>query len=432
MPVFDQYEVEPASSYSGSYTDNAFFGDVIVNTNILSRGYTQLGQPNPNTSRRVITSKITGEGTTSPTINRMWMPGYLFEGYASGSFLGRCQRFQSFFSNEYWYDSYVPNAIDIYLQNGGKLNGIVAEYISLIGPAGNETSGSNFDIRPFPNLIAGGGERPSFYFVLVDKYSTVAPAGNVDTVWSSAFPYESRYKLISKLDQFSTRYPTTYEVDRYFAVGPVTPVSYSNEIGMCVIQYQDAATTNFNLYIGAMASPTLPYPTTGVGATFKVGTINPYTFYNIFFGIGNGGTYTKSGVGENQIWWPATLGPGGNVVFISYVVPRGYKHGIRSVAPEQTKITYRVGRYGQNRDMLEGRPYTATLIAGGFDPYTGAAINRTLDYPLQINYVTGTLIYSQSIDYVTATNPSYNPYDSGIYDIYYRSGQPFFDRPNED
>jgi len=360
------------------------------------------------------------------------MPGYLFEGYASGSFLGRAQRFQNFFSNEYWYDSYLPNAIDIYLQNGVTLNGIVSEAISLLGPAGNETSGSNFDIRPFPTLRPGGGEEPAFYFVILDKYSTSVPSGNIDSIWSSAFPYESRYKLISKLDQFSTIYPVNYEINQYLGTGPVTPVSYSNDLGTCAIIYEDAVTTNFNFYIGAMASPTLPYPTPGSGPTFKIGTVNPYTFYNMFFGIGTGGSYTKSGVGENQIWWPASSGPGSNLVFIAYVVPRGYKHGVRSVAPEQTKITYRIGRYGQNRDMLETRPYTANLVPAGTDPYTGTPINRSLDYPLQLQFVSGTLIYSQSRDYVTATNPSYNPYDSGIYDIYYRSGKPFFDRPNED
>mgnify|MGYP001124654473 CR=1 FL=1 len=75
---------------------------------------------------------------------------------------------------------------------------------------------------------------------------------------------------------------------------------------------------------------------------------------------------------------------------------------------------------------------TATLIEAGFNDYTGLPNNRTLTFPVNIEFVAGTTIYTQARDYVTATNPSYNPYDSGIYDIYYRSGQPFFDRGNED
>jgi hypothetical protein len=173
-----------------------------------------------------------------------------------------------------------------------------------------------------------------------------------------------------------------------------------------------------------MHVPTKPFPEPG---SIRAGTIHPFTLYNAFFGIGDG---TSDGTIKS--------GPGGPIYFTDssnyfvFVVPRGYKYGIRSVAPEPMKIVYRAGRYGQFRDMLESSPNTAKLITATENPYTGLTIARTVSYPLEVQFASGTLIYSQSRDYLTATNPTYNPYDSGIYDIYYRSGQPFFDRPSED
>jgi hypothetical protein len=111
---------------------------------------------------------------------------------------------------------------------------------------------------------------------------------------------------------------------------------------------------------------------------------------------------------------------------------RGWHYGLYNALPTFTKQITRRGKFGQLRDILEGRTTVAGLVESGFSPYTNLPIQRTLFFPVEISFTSGTLIYSQSRDYVTATNPTYNPYDSGIYDIYYRSGQPFFDRDNED
>lgn len=113
---------------------------------------------------------------------------------------------------------------------------------------------------------------------------------------------------------------------------------------------------------------------------------------------------------------------------------RGWKYGLYSGINVSTNAIYRRGRYGQFRDRLEQRIFTKYISLDQTNPYS-YPLNfdkRTVDGPINVAFITGTLIYSQSIDYVTATNPDYNPYDSGIYDYEYRSGQPFFDRGNED
>lgn len=86
--------------------------------------------------------------------------------------------------------------------------------------------------------------------------------------------------------------------------------------------------------------------------------------------------------------------------------------------------------------MLEQRLFTRYLRTEQVNPYSNIKLNeklrQTVDGPIQVTFVSSSAIYSASVDYLTATNPTYNPYDSGIYDLEYRSGQPFFDRPNED
>lgn len=113
---------------------------------------------------------------------------------------------------------------------------------------------------------------------------------------------------------------------------------------------------------------------------------------------------------------------------------RGWKYGLYSGINTPTSAVWRRGRYGQFRDMLEQRIFTKYILIEQPDPYSypRKGIKRTVDGPVKVNFVSGSAIYADTIDYVTATNPSYNPYDSGIYDTEYRSGQPFFDRPNED
>lgn len=421
MPVFDQYEVEYSSTYSGSFSDQVMFGNLFVNAKTLVTGYTPIGDPNPQTSRRLITSRVAGRGTTSPNINNMWMPSFLFEGYSSGSFLGRAQRFKSIFSDEYWLDSYMPNPVDIYLENGGTLLGMWDQKIG--GPTSNELSGSAFGVYPFINLSGSPGQVNMAMF-FDDRRLTGASDGQ-DEIWRYSFPFASRYKKIQKIFKFSTILPKSYNITQeLFPPGP-PPVfnSQSNTIGIIRVRaLTPANVVQLKNFCGFMAYPNNPYPH-GFG---KVGTVNSDTFYNVFFSIGQGSN-AKNGFESGVQVASKQVG-----FIFGFVKPRGYKYGIRSVAPEQTKCVYRLGRYGQLRDTLEGRPTVATYVADTVNDITNAKIKRTFFYPIELNFVSGSKIYADAIDYVTATNPGYNPYDSGIYDKYYRSGQPYFDRENED
>jgi hypothetical protein len=434
MPVFDQYEVEPDSVYSGSYTDQIVFGDLFVDIDTLVTGYTPLGDSNPKTRRRLIGSRIAGKEATYPNINNMWMPGYMIDGYASGSWMGRQQRFQSFFADETWLDSYVPNPISIFQELNATLyfedSKTILKDSALPGTYVPELSGSQFDIQPYVAGETGDG----FINLLYEGYpprSGILMPPFPNKSWRAAFPFQSTFKNLTKNFRFTKTLTQRVELSANTLGLGITPVSSSINLGT-VSLYTDYAGAYVPIIVGGiMHSPSLSWPGTSAYAPNKFGTAPLREIYNFFYGFGNG----VANLTLRTPSFTAKLVTDALSNIEKYIVynikPRGYKYGIRSIAPEQTKCIYRIGRFGQFRDMLEGRPniaYQTTPIATlGF-----GGIRRTVSYPVEINFAPGTLIYSQSIDYVTATNPDYNPYDSGIYDKFYRSGQPFFDRNNED
>jgi hypothetical protein len=102
---------------------------------------------------------------------------------------------------------------------------------------------------------------------------------------------------------------------------------------------------------------------------------------------------------------------------------RGWRYGILNGSPTSTKSVFRRGKYGQLRDMLEQRKYSAFL-----DTRNG---KFTTSFPIQIKFVEGSTAATIHEEYRDATETiSSNPEDSGIYDTYYRSGKPFNDLDN--
>jgi hypothetical protein len=434
MPIFDQYEVEPASAYSGSYTDNSIFGTIFADNATTIAGYSPLGQGNPTTSRRLIASRIDGKNATYPNINNMWLPAYAIEGYASGSWLGRFQRFAPFFSNEYWYDSFVPNVVEIYSRPSTTLPivtaGVLNKANSVIGGIDFEVSGSLFDIYPYTNNISDA--KISLFIQQEPPIASAMFPPFPNSRWFRNHPFQSFYKNIQRIEEASNTLPDRYNLNINFDGTAVSPVSSSNTLGTICITSDLIINANGGspqplLFVGScMNTPTQPYP------NYKFGTAPIVEIYKTFFGTGNG-TPGLTRKGASFKYNTTTDLSGDAIRYLTYDSSiRGYKYGIRSIFPEANKIIYRLNHYGHVRDMLEGRPTTATLVKSSNNSYTDAPINRTLFYPLIYGFVSGSAIYTQARDYVTATNPSYNPYDSGIYDIYYRSGQPFFDRGNED
>ena len=237
------------------------------------------------------------------------------------------------------------------------------------------------------------------------------------------------------------------------------PLTNSNTVLMCRVSDVSSSIKSGTIYGNADGNRLNGFlPQIGISAFNYISPISTwikptdYDYNKAFFGYGDGftldlsdwqygGTLNVGRKGKTPTfldWSPYDVYGQIDIAQFNLYNPqiRGWKYGLYSGLNTRTHAVWRRGKFGQYRDMLEQRLFTRYQLLEQSNPYYNAKnnlpIKRTVDGPIEISYVTSSLIYSQSIDYMTATNPAYNPYDSGIYDIYYRSGQPFFDRANED
>jgi len=433
--IADQFETEPYASYTGSYVDNAIFGEMFSTGRTLDLGYTPFGISGSFNSRRLVSSKL-GRNVTN-YMNNAWMPGWLVNGYASGSFLGRPERFQRFFSDsEYFFDSFVPNPVEIHLNSGADLAGTAL--ISAAEETVNEHSGAFYGLNSFPNTSIRAGSVAIYLKFLV--YPAVAAtvfaevtSSWIDTKWGPSFPMESRYKNVERLFSFDGRLPRSYTISKLGDGGLMTPASSSNRI-YAIGAIISGSRGGWGVYtvIGSLKRPTEAWPQSV--STYKFSNAMPRELTNTYFGFGDGVANNNTGGGYPSGQNFRGIPNARSLISREYVSddamvshgvsPRGYRYGLKAPEPEHSSCVWRVGRFGQLRDMLEQRPFSKMRDVVGNQIGT--------DGPVKFVFLTGSAIYSQSLDYVTATNPSYNPRDSGAWDMEYKSGQPFADMDSVD
>jgi len=396
MNICDQFETAPSTFYSGSYTAKVVFGDPGV------EGFSENGN-----QRAIAASKIGGD-TGEAYFSQTFAPYYIVDGYTSGSFAGRPQRFVRLNSSgEFFFDSFPPNPIEIHLTN--------TEEIAWNAETLNVSGGEHWNI--FGHVATtvqegAGGVVPVFAFGLNSgKAASQLPRTAVDELWNDNFPFESTYKNIPRLFQFNNRLPTVYTASRDFSTGiALTPPSSSNMIDSVGLGGFATVLVPF----GYLRKPGEKYPWSGDSNATHIGTAPPRLYYEIYFSFGpsrhDDPIYKR---GPNYLSFPSLP------FRIRRALPSGFKYGLLAVTPTNTSCVFRHGKYGQFRDMLEQRTFSKFL-----DKTRGTT---TTTGPVRVTFVNGTTTFARSVDYVTATNPSYNSTDSGIYDFEYKAGQPFFD-----
>ena len=392
MNICDQFETAPSTFYSGSYTAKVVFGDPGV------EGFSENGN-----QRAIAASKIGGD-TGEAYFSQTFAPYYIVDGYTSGSFAGRPQRFVRLNSSgEFFFDSFPPNPIEIHLTN--------TEEIAWAAGSFAITGGERWGI--FGQLTSTksgpGGLVP--VFACENNAISWLPRTAVDEVWNIKFPFESTYKSVPRLFQFNNRLPQEYTASRDFSTGDVlSPASSSNFLETVILGFNGGLGGLFPA--GFLRKPGEKYPWMG---SSNVGTTPPKLYYEIYFSFGpsrhDDPLYKR---GPNYLAFPSIP-----IFYIRRALPSGFKYGLLAVTPTNTSCVFRHGKYGQFRDMLEQRMFSKFL-----DKTRGTT---TTTGPVRVTFVNGTTTFARSVDYVTATNPSYNSTDSGIYDFEYKAGQPFFD-----
>lgn len=411
MIVYDQIETSPYDAYTGSYGSNVFLG----HSSIFTTGSFLRQVIGDSATLFTNTGALVGKKyllSDYPTIYRVLNNRNINRvGFTKFS-VGVCRE-------EQYSDSVIGHPLGY-----SSINGISASVVVPQGFAYNDTDAHIVlgvpAIAPISSVM-----------LFVGTSSCVIGMDNgleeqfCDNVWNYTGPFQSRYKGIQRLQTPSFRAPTAGKstVSRSFIANEALrrntlnfTASYDSISILCFVTRSGAANatpTQQTIFVDGAVSGV---STTNLVADFvpSPGFSSPLittkTLYNAYFGFGDGPHHFPKGFHE--------VGLAASITYQFNYVPeiRGWKYGLFDSHPRFSVAIWRYGRFGQFRDLLEQRPFTKF--------YTD---NTFLGAPVRVSFTTASTAFVLAQDYVTATNPTYDPRDSGIYDYEYRSGQPFID-----
>lgn len=411
MAVFDQFDVEPVTSFEGSYIDNVF---------LIS------GSQN-----KVLASKVSGlDADAFEPAEHSYATAL---GFFSGSRVGRISRAAHAFDElEYCSDTFTPHPFSIMHNN-------------IENPSFWRTSTQELQI-----------EYRLEYSLLPSQ--AVTDDATADNIWHLTFPFEKRYtQILKNMEQNPTSVANIvlskgFSMDDY-EIETITPPSSSITFLPFVILFGPPSETGLGTGVFFANGATLLDWSSSLGPRpdpFLNQTPPGYSSLSqTFFGIGDGGKrwggydttneYVNARLGGYSIadayehtdlnlgrYQPlfGTAYPNQNPNLLRYVwmgapIIRGFKYGIKNSIAERVGTRWNRNHFGHLRDMFEPRTGHATL-----NRKTG----RKLYVPLEVSFVSGSQSAQRAVTYLSASSSvDFNPRDSGIYDRYYRSGQPFFE-----
>lgn len=431
MPLYD---TAPFSSLYGSFVDNYFTGSSL--------------RTNPN--RGPVVSVVSSTLDPSVITNTLLNPVNYNNSFAeyrtavtqSKTIINKNIRFlQATSQNEYFYDSFIPDINTIFAIDDGKLVLI------------NNNRGDNEPIFEFEYVFGTYIYSQSLASFVQHTLTSSNGTQISNNKWLYSFPYQLKYNNTIRLQgnpfTLSTlKYTVSGAIDTTapFSNGKLIAYDGINERPITVLPSYDywnssIATTygqnsgiifSFMFPSGALpTSPTAIYDSQFSTLRGVIADKDPYlsgtldyqvglpplmpltastTRTNIKFVYGFGDGF--AGFGEFITDVPNTIQDYAlSSVFFGSLI-RGWKYGLKSGFPEQTKVLIDRNFYGGFYSMLGSRPNAVF-----YNNKTGQ-----ITYPIQIQFLSGTQAY------VTNSNPStLNTRESGIFDTFYRVGIPFYE-----
>jgi hypothetical protein len=295
------------------------------------------------------------------------------------------------------------------------------------------TSGAvMFDTVDFPSTTF-----LKLYFS-VDGQAVTASVGSNERVnnidWAFSFPYEKKYYQVPNFALVNRIFPVSFTDNYnvglsipYIIIETTTTPQILNYDVLVIGLTRSGSTLGFGGTEGTIID--MYYDSTGSynGSVFTLGDIKSGSFINptlapkLIFGINPqplGRTTAPYGDPTGDYRYSGSYCTGSII--------EGWRYGLYNGIPTNFSCVFRQNKYGQFRDMLEGRPYTQT--------YNNPAAGGPLDSG--IAFISGSALAGESDEWLSASiyngtnvQAAYgvNPYGSGIYDSYYRASQPWFD-----
>ena len=438
MPFFD---TAPFSSLYGSFVDGYYTGSFLA-TKIGANSVAT----NPN--RGPVVSIVSS--TLDPSVvNNLLNPVNFNNSFTeyrtavtqSKTIINKNIRFlQAVTQNEFFYDSFIPDINTIFNVDGGKLllmnnrrsdASPIFEFEFVFGTCIYSQSLNQFVKH---TLTSSNGTQVSndkwlYSFPYQIKYnSAFRLRGNPFTLSTLQYPVSGALVTVPVLEGelvvyngINERPITVLPPEDYWDVPYAATYGQNSGIIFSFMFPTGSLPTNptaqynsrFSTLRGIIADKN-PYLSGSVDYQVVTPPIMPLTASTIrtnikfVYGFGDG----FAGFGEFVTNTPNTINDYAlNSVFFGSLI-RGWKYGLKSGFPEQTKVLIDRNFYGGLFSILGSRPYSAF-----FNDKTGQ-----ITYPIQVQFLPGTQAYA-----TYSNQPTLNTRESGIFDSFYRVGIPFYE-----
>lgn len=411
VKILNQFEILSNVDYTGSYGSHVFLN----NSSIFKTGAKYL-------QRDVVGDSATSQFYSGSMVNRI----YLYSDYPQilASVKAIKQSFNRFWtgecSDEQFADTVIGHPIYYSAVNGISSAVGVPNQFAYTEPEVQDL-GVPF-IAPTSSIMLFIGTSSCTVGM-----TTGAEEKFCDNIWNYTGPFQSRYKSVFRLKSPSYKIPFAGRTvisqalfsGTSFKRNTLNYTASFNSISVLMFTTKSGPSGELPSEVNIMAdralvasSPPLNLVTLiPISASSAEPIMTTNILYNSYFGFGDGPHRFPEGSFRTN----AVLS--GIQYYIEYnPLIRGWKFGLYDAKPRFSRAIFRYGRFGQPRDLLEQRQYSKFYRNGIF-----------LDSAVKVSFTTGSLAYSQSLDYVTATNPSYDQRDTGFFDRDYRCGHPFVD-----
>ena len=394
MPIYD---VENRFSYYKSYSDNIMFGSALpaLGSSTWDRG--------------VIGSVVSG--------SEEWRASIIYSDYlfkVSSSFFrsGEVRYLRLSSANQTIEDSKVPDPVSLYTTGSYGSGSIVSSANPLI----------LFGVNTFSMLFSRDGNS-----ITGSSHQRV---NNIE--WNTSFPFEKKYSGVPRENDQATydlkvRYDTSKTLANIFTTNSYSTTAERFRLIFAeTLVVSNTKAINYNLNALCIPPFGIPIPLF-FGSTFgDTRSANSFIF----------GIKPKLNLLINNTGLPnidtGSIGANNDYITGSSIgySAEGWKYGLYNGVPTNFSAVFRQNHYGQFRDMLEQRIYTAT--------YNNPQIGGPMDANGGIKFISGSSLAGESNNELTASiyneKPDklnvaeayrVNPYGSGIFDTLYRASQPW-------
>ncbi len=352
-PVIDQFEIAYRDQYINGFSDDFVTGTLVTKSSRAGRRLTLTTG-----SRGRVFSEFNARLQASPDTSMAELNANPSKNFRFQPWWERCgtPRVSNYFDDsERFWDTLLPDVSVAFAQDSMQLFTIASGNETIIG--GDLGGSSRLKVA-------------NTAFVMFDFNNS--PPRSQNNSWSRSFPYEPRYAPATRQVNIQASFIATARLDSSASIPPGQYLEVTNPTRCDLLMVGFSTYQTFTGFSGfTIAQKRGWYVDTDL-RTNATGAMSINDTAKVLFGFGDLNTcynLVADPYGSNHYAEGRVIEKPDGIVnsechFHYAPVIRGWKYGVRSGIAEYSHATFRQGRFGQFRDMLEQKPYTKFYLLG--------------------------------------------------------------------